>query len=71
MHVCQHVEPIKKRIYFCNKICYLIKNYYHHGKNQLCQEVGDGYIFVNVIVKITRNIWLIILYGAVLSKKTV
>ena len=31
---------------FCTKICYLIKNYVHHGKKQLHQEVEDGYIIV-------------------------
>ena len=33
------------------KICNLIKNYVHHGKNQPYQEVGDGYIFVNIFLK--------------------
>ena len=33
------------------KICDLIHNYIYHGKNQPCQEVEDGYIFVNIFVK--------------------
>ena len=36
---------------FGTKICYLIKNYVHHGKNQPYQEVEDGYISVDVFVK--------------------
>ena len=37
---------------FRTKLCDLIKNYVHHGKKQLHQEVGDGYIFVNIFVKV-------------------
>ena len=40
---------------FCTKICGLINNYIHHGKNQPRQEVEDGYIFANIFVK---KIWL-------------
>ena len=37
---------------FHTKICDLIQNYIYHGKSQPCHEVEDGYIFVNIFVKI-------------------
>ena len=35
---------------FCAKICDLIKNNFHLGRNKRCQEVKDGYNFVNIFV---------------------
>ena len=55
---------------FCAKICDLIKNHVHHGKNQPRQEVEDGYIVVNNFVK--NNLYVIsIVYGVALFRHTV
>ena len=48
--MCLNVKPIKKSVYFCTKIYELINNYFIRDENKPCQEVEDGYIFVNIIV---------------------
>ena len=45
-------------------------NYIHHGKNWLCQNVEDGYIFVNNFVKKSDHLTNHF-YGTLLSKHTV
>ena len=55
----------------CAKIFESIKNYIHHDKHKLCQEVEDGYNIVNIFVKQNLTIRPIMFYGAVLNRNTV
>ena len=47
---------------FHTKIYDLIQDYVHHGENQLCQEVEDDFIFLNIFVGGNLTIWPIILW---------
>ena len=71
MNVCVNVKPLNVCMYFCTKICDAIKNYVHHGKNHLRQEVKDAYIFLNYFVNNNMTIRPIIFYGAILIRVTV
>ena len=51
MYVWLNVKALRIAYTFHTRICDLIKNYVYHGKNQPYQEIGDGYIFVNIFVK--------------------
>ena len=42
-----------------------------HGEKQLRQEVGDGYVFVNIFVKNTLTIKAVMFCGTVLSRRAI
>ena len=48
--------PNRNVFTFHTKICYSIKNYFHHSKHHPGQEVEDIYIFVNNFVQKNLNI---------------
>ena len=44
MYMYLNVKSIKVECGFGTKVCDQVKNYVHHGKNQLYQKVDDGSI---------------------------
>ena len=42
-----------------------------HGKPRLHRDVGDGYTFVDIFVKINLTVIPIIFYGALLGRREV